>query len=402
MASARLQIAGLFLGALFAFVPLANTCQCGISVEQSPCNSLSTDGVVFLGTVTSIESRPWAEFWSFSKTYSGLSLKQRYSIFRDEVVVNFAVQEVFKGAPAQKLSIRVTKFLGSCGFEYKPGELYFKKGDQYLVYAGKYDGDSNWRTNHCSGTTLASNAVQKIDGYRRLARYRRPLVTGTYMMKSDKQTPAFGQTVTLMNDAGVRLSAPVEHDGSFLLTGISAGMYKLAPTVAKQWAVGFGRGYRIKDGVPINPAIVNVPVDGCAELELIALPDGKISGTVVDETGEPLADAAVQVWNANDVRGLESWWIFRQKTGLHGDFEVRPLTPGKYVVGVYVWSAEQEQRFLHDQTGKPTLWFYPGVLNPERAKAIPLGFAEHHLGLQIRVQWRRRALSNIDRLSSSR
>src|SRR5260370_29005007 len=97
-------------------VHAANACQCA-GVAQSPCNSLSTSGVIFLGTVKTIENRPWMEFWSFSKTYSGMSLRDRLAMFRDEVIVNFSVEEIYKGGPARELSVRVTKFLGSSGFE---------------------------------------------------------------------------------------------------------------------------------------------------------------------------------------------------------------------------------------------------------------------------------------------
>lgn len=267
-----------------ALVHAANACQCDKSVPQSPCNSLSTSAVIFLGTVRSIDNRPWTEFRSFSKTYSFMPPRDQLAAFKDEVIAKFSVQEVFKGEPASELSVRITKFPGSCGFEYKPGELYFKKGEKYLVYAdyagllgGKSGADVHLRTNHCYKNTLASNATEKIKAYRTLSRLQRPLVLGTYNIQTaSKKTPALGQSVTIVpRSGGTRLNAPVQADGSFLLTGVFPTTYTLAPTITKSYRVGFGGGYRISDHVPVNPKTIRVDKDSCTELELVALPDGK-------------------------------------------------------------------------------------------------------------------------------
>jgi hypothetical protein len=374
-------------------VHAAYACQCG-GVLPSPCNSLSTSGVIFLGTVRSIENRPWTEFWSFSKTYSGFSLRDRLAIFRDEVIVNFSVDEIYKGDPARELSVRVGKFGGSCGFEYKPGELYFKKQEKYLVYAGNYGGplldksssDGHLRTNHCSGTTLASYAAEKIKAYRALKGLQRPLVVGVYNMQpeANKKAPASGQRVMLVPSTGARLNATVQEGGSFLLTGVSPMTYTLDPTISKGYRLRFSNGYRIKDRVPVNPETINVGTDSCTEIELVALPDGTVSGTVINSHGKPLSGATVRLWNANSVSGLDHWWG-GQQTDARGKFIQGPIAPGKYVVGVYVWSPDQEKLFLKGQDTKPSLWFYPGVSLPERAKIVTLGFAEHRSGIQIRV-----------------
>jgi hypothetical protein len=374
-------------------VHAANACQCS-GVLPSPCNSLSTSGVIFLGTVKSIENRPWSEFWAFSKAYSDMSWRDRLAMFRDEVIVNFSVEEMYKGDPARELPVRVTKFLGSCGFEYEPGELYFKKGEKYLVYAGIYAGplrdkssaDVHLQTNHCSGTTLASYAAEKIKAYRTLKGFERPLVIGAYNIQpeANNKVPARGQIVTLVPRTGTRLNATVQEDGSFLLAGVSSTTYTLAPTIAKGYRVEFGNGYRIKDRVPVNPETINVRTDSCTEIEIAALPDGKIAGTVINSNGKPLSGSHVRLWNTNDLTGLGYWW-WGEETDARGNFSQGPIPPGKYVVGVYIWLPDQEKLFLQGRDAKPSLWFYPGVSRPDLAKVITLGFAEHRTGIQIRV-----------------
>ena len=379
--------------ALATLVHPANACTCA-GVVPSPCNSLSNPGVIFVGTVKSIENRPWSEFWSFSKRYSGMSLRNRVAVFRDEVIVNFSVDESYKGDPVRELPIRVTKFLGSCGFEYRPGELYFKKGEKYLVYAGIYGGplldrsnsDGDLRTNHCNGTTLASNVQDKIKAYRALKGLQLPAVLGTYNfhVESNKKTPARGQSVTLVPEIGPRLTATVQEDGGFLFTGVPAATYTLAPHASKGYRVDVGNGYRIKDGISINPEKINITPDSCTEIEVVALPDGEISGRVVDGKGRPVPGATIRVWQANEVTALENVWWGRDNDA-RGAFTEGPLPPGKYVVGAYVWSPDQVQRLRKGQDAKPSLWFYPGVSRPEHAKIITLGFAEHRGGIQIRI-----------------
>src|SRR5579862_1490346 len=95
----RITVITLILFAVL--VPSANGCLCKTN-PQTACNSLSASDVIFLGTVKSIEDRPWSEFWSTSKQHSLLSLMSEYAIFRNEVIVKFSVQEVFKGVLARE------------------------------------------------------------------------------------------------------------------------------------------------------------------------------------------------------------------------------------------------------------------------------------------------------------
>jgi len=135
----------------------------------------------------------------------------------------------------------------------------------------------------------------------------------------------------------------------------------------------------------VNPETISIGTDSCTELELLALPDGRLSGTVVDRNGRPLSNVVVRLWHANDITGLDTWWMWDDKTNSRGQFNRGPLAPGKYVVGVYVWSPDQLRRSQHDQNIKPSLWFYPGVSRPKQAKIITLGFADHHSAIRIRV-----------------
>ena len=365
----------------------AAACSCSTR-PISPCNSLSGDGVIFLGTVQAVENRPLSEFVSYFKSHPEFAWQNRYAAFRDEVVVVFEVQETFKGNVSRRAELRVGKYIGSCGFEYKPGQLYFKKGEQYLVYAGETNG--HLATNHCSRTRLASNVAQDIEALRALSQLPAPRLIGQYNVTTDKgkRTAASQGAVTLIGTNGKQITTVVQPNGDFSVTPIPPDTYHVKPTVPKNFRIQWyeeGGAFRLSDGVPINPKTITVQRNGCRQMELHALPDGRLSGTVTDIKGRPLTHVGVRLWDSNNVTGLDHWWGWDQ-TNERGEFEVSPLPPGNYVIGVYIWSPEQEKLFSSgNDTGKPKLWFYPGVANPSSAYKIPLKFAQHRSGLRLRV-----------------
>jgi hypothetical protein len=363
----------------------ATACQCGVG-EATPCASLSNYGAILVGTVQSVDNRPLTEFPRFSKTHSGWSWREQYRMFKDEVVINFSVQEVFKGTHSSQIAVRVTKFLGSCGFEYKPGELYFQKGKQYLVYAGSWDGHLG--TTHCSPTRLATAAVREIEEFRRLRDLPGPRIIGSYNIHNDYevQSPAVGQTITFSSGAK-QIATTVQSDGRFSLTSVSPGTYDVTAAVPHNYRIEwyeFGHAYRIRDQVSVNPRAIDVKTDSCTEIELQAFPDGRISGIVVDPRGKPLKGIAVRVWKANRSVDLDHWWGWKE-TNDHGEFEQSQLPPGSYLVGVYIWPPDQLSSFLAGGSGKPRLWFYPGVLDPKHARLITLKFAQHRSSIRVSV-----------------
>ena len=381
------------LATLLLASELASACQCG-GGNVSSCTSLSLGyGVVFVGTVQSIESAPITDLVKIEKSSPAfapigpthLSLRERYRAYKDVVILNFAVQESFKGVHSPKIAIRVGRFAGSCGFETKPGELYFKKGEKYLVYA--YEWNGNWITNICSPTRLASVAAPQIEELRRLRDLLAPRVVGDYVAVRTKGatiSPS-GQTVTLKGSNGDKIPATVQADGRFWIAGIPPGAYEVSATTPPSYRLRAENAFRIKDRVPVNPQSIRVEPDGCTEMELYALPDGEISGRVLDGRGKPLKEASVRLWNADDVSDLGHWWGW-ERPDEHGTFRLGPLGPGKYVIGVYIWSPEKRKQFMSGSSdAKPELWFYPGVDDLRRARSITLSFAQHRSDILLRV-----------------
>jgi hypothetical protein len=378
------RIRATFLSAIVLFLcgQSAQACLCGGT--RSPCDSLNGDSTIFLGTVESIRGGSFLEFIRFWKAHPEWSWKERLGIFEDILQVTFSVQESYKGSSAKEITIRINKFVGACGFEWKKGDLYFKKGEQYLVYAFKdgdivmTKGDLLWTT-HCTRTRIAKDAQTEIDTLRTIRDLPPSRVLGRYTLWNDAitQSPAVGQRITLTGKNGQQWTDQVRGDGRFWFSGLPADEYHVATTEPGSYALGGFHRYdvRVRDEdlrIRHNPAVISVGAGtSCVEMALTAAPDGRISGTVVDSKGKPLRDVRIRLWDAAKVDDLDRWWI-GYTSDMHGRFAIGPVPPGNYVLGAYVRPPGKQ-----DTAERPALLFYGGVSDPSKSKAISLKFAQH-------------------------
>lgn len=356
-------------------------CQCSGTV--SPCDSLNRPYTVFLGTVESIRSGSLLEFIHFWSAHPEWSWSERLSTFEDILQVTFSVQESFTGTSAKQITVRINKYVGACGFEWKPGDLYFKKGQQYLVYAFKQGdtviakGDLLW-TNHCTRTRAAKDAGPEIDTLRTIRDLRPSRVLGRYTLWNNATTssPAAGQRITLIGKNGQQWTEQVRSDGRFSFSGLPADEYHVATTQPGSYVPGAFHRYDVRAreedrGILHNPPVISVGAASCVEMALTAAPDGRISGIVVDFKGKPIIGARIRLWDAAKVDNLDYWWV-GYTADEHGRFAIEPIPPGNYVLGAYVWPPGTQ-----DTTERPSLWFYGSVPDPSKSRVISLNFAQH-------------------------
>ncbi|MCW3492251.1 carboxypeptidase regulatory-like domain-containing protein [Microbacterium sp. SSM24] len=125
-------------------------------------------------------------------------------------------------------------------------------------------------------------------------------------------------------------SATTAADGSYTVGSLPYGTF----------AVAFGSG----EGVEIVPEYwVDAPsLEAATPLELergevVAGVDeqvqraGRITGVVLDDIGQPVANASVSA-HVEDVPGLEAWTSFGTTSGSDGTFAITSLPPGDYTV----------------------------------------------------------------------
>jgi hypothetical protein len=358
-------------------VQTGHACMCGTS--PNPCNSLNESDAVFVGTVRSIRTISLVESYQYWRTHSEASWGDLRASSGDLLRIDFEVQESFKGASTKEATVTVHRFVGACGFEYETG-LYFKKGERYLVYA--FGDGKALSTNHCSRTRIASDAQGEIESLRRAHQLPPSRVFGQYLLinEATKQTPAAGMHVVLTGKDGGQHSESVDRDGHFIFSGLAPDVYRVTNDYPARFVAGSsGRLRQGDDWVLVNPPGVQLSANGCQEIAIEAVPDGHVSGIVVDDKGRPIANVSIRLWNASNVSDLGHWWGWIA-SDRRGRFDVGKLPPGKYVLGGYVWNPAHKD-VSRDDT--PTLWFYGGVPTAAKSKTISLSFAQRITNVRL-------------------
>lgn len=358
------------------------------------CQAIGLHSAVFLGVADSIEIPSVFGFLKVVSLRSSMSFRNQYWMHSDRVTVVFRVEEWFSGQPQKTARLHINKFLGACGYEYIPGDLFFHKGERYLVYAS--DNNGILSTNHCSKTREAHDKDDaEIENLRRLHRLPSSIVTGTFVLPVvyGPNAPLVGASVTLTASDGHRFTAETEADGGFTFSGLPSATYEIQVDTPRgylvDWAPNSGAFWLTKEGiVPANPRELVVSPNACRDASYTALPNGRISGVAASPRGKLPEPIPIRIWSANRVDTIENYWWARYGTGSNGAFQIAPLLPGSYVVGTYLWPADFKERsndvnYIEHVIPQP--WFYPGTTDPSKAKPITVGFAQQISGIHFVV-----------------
>lgn len=389
---------GLFfwLAVLFFFLSVSDivsACQCS-GPGPTPCQAIGPQSAVFLGVVESIETPSLLGFLKVVSLRSSISFREQYWMYSDKVTIVFTVGEWFSGQPRKTPRLHINKFLGACGYEYRPGDLFFHKGERYLVYAGENNGTLS--TNHCSKTRHAPEKDDaEIASLRRLHDLPSSIVTGTYVLPSvyGPSAPLVGASVTLTSPVGQRFTAKTDADGGFTFSGLPPATYQIQfdtpPGYVVDWAPNSGAYWRTREGIiPANSRELVVASNACRDASYDALPNGHISGVATSPRGKLLEPIRIRIWPANHVDAVENSWWAQYETNPTGAFQIGPLLPGTYVIATYLWPADFKERAKdvdYVLSVVPQPWFYPGTTDAAKAKPISVGFAQQVSGIHLVV-----------------
>jgi carboxypeptidase family protein len=189
-----------------------------------------------------------------------------------------------------------------------------------------------------------------------------------------------------------QLSCITPDNGQFTFSGLAAGKYSLQAQLH-----GFAQAYRGNDDY--STAIVVGPNLDSEHVTFLFDPPAAISGTVMDQEGEPVRDAQVSLFHRGISSGRHRTMMQAQaNTDSSGAFYFGQLRPGTYFVAVsarpwYAVSspAQPPSENSGQSASQPELdvaypvTYYPDSLDPASASPITLaqgGTAEISIGLR--------------------
>ncbi len=164
--------------------------------------------------------------------------------------------------------------------------------------------------------------------------------------------------------------AVTDAGGRFVVENVDPGQYGLSAV-----RDGFGKmeyGARVPDR-PGSPLFLSAG-QHVRDIALRLTPQGVIAGRVLDEEGEPVQYAQIQVMGSRSVRGMRNNSGYASTNDL-GEYRVFGLQPGKY----YLRATDQQQNRMNDaQDRKPGVeaeeghvpTYFPGSTDPAGAGVI--------------------------------
>ena len=349
---------------LLGFPAASFGCTCS-KEPAGTCAGLGTDGVIFVGTVTSGE------------TLAAVSAADPNAPNPEGVVptpiarYHFRVEEPFAGIPAgaKEVDIFSGGDDGDCAFR-------FQAGQRYVVFTHPSD-DGRPFVTICAGTRFASDALALIPQLRAMRDGRRVAsVFGVIrrtnppmLQPTDDPDDPLPHLALRLRSRDDRFTTSTDANGAFSFYNVKAGDYRLTANLPARMDL------TEKTTAGSLPPI-KIPAGACYEYDVDALPTGHIRGSVLGPDGKPLPIASVELYRADaysDARpGL---WRFQ---GSKGGFDFDHVGPGKYVL---VFNRPNRL----DPNAPFRRAFYPGTGEESDAKIIELKDGQDLAKVDIRL-----------------
>jgi protocatechuate 3,4-dioxygenase beta subunit len=221
--------------------------------------------------------------------------------------------------------------------------------------------------------------------------------TGTGILRgrvvaSDTATPIRRAQVRVMSpDIGVK-TALTDARGRFEFKDLPASRFTMSVTKSGFVTMQYGQNRPFEPGRPIELA------DGqLMEKADVSLPRGSVlAGRVVDEFGEPVADASVSAMRMQFTNGRRRLVQSGRNMATNdlGQFRIYGLPPGDYYVSATLRSFDMMMDFAGGPGGPtgsnqsagyaPT--YYPGSPSPAEAQRVSVAVGQELAGLDIALQ----------------
>jgi hypothetical protein len=178
---------------------------------------------------------------------------------------------------------------------------------------------------------------------------------------ADSGAPVRGAEVRLSSRGSYNRLVTTDGDGSFRLTDLPAGEYRLTVSRTGFTSLVFGQRRPLE-----APTTINLSEGETFTANLALTRGGAIHGRVIDQFGDPIAGTRVQVLRSRMIRGQRRLQTMGpgDQTDDTGEFRVYGLPPGDYYVTASTGPADSVRR-------DPPV-FFPGTPNVSDAQSITL------------------------------
>jgi 5-hydroxyisourate hydrolase-like protein (transthyretin family) len=352
----KITISTCALAMFFCLCGESFACECTIS--GPPCQEFWQADAVFVGQVkaTDLKAR-------YEKGKNGEELRAPGG---GEARVTFTIIEAFRGAPGKEVDIFTNDGAHGYGFE---------SGGVYLVYATEYPkGSGKLYTSGCSRTQKYSESSPDIAYAKSLARATPGAVifgTVTYDGEGadlDSRAPLANVRV-IVTGKDKQVVATTDDEGRYKTPSLPAGEY----TVRAE----------LPQGMSGQEQKVTVADRGCADVSFWPRWDGRLSGIVYDAEGRPATGVSIYLVKG-EKRGMD-WMIFAQSDE-NSKYEVKGIQPGRYRIVLQ-----------HIGLKAQTIFYHPGVSDPEKADVISFGEGQviSHFALRLPMLPRLKTIEGV-------
>lgn len=310
----------------------AAACSCAFG-GGAPCQDYWEASAVFIGTV--IEGR--------------LVTVKEGDYERQRRAVRISIDEAFRGVEGAEVEVLTGLGDADCGFG-------FRRAQQYLVYAYRFEIDQKLHTSICTRTRAISEADPDLVYIRGLSkaksgstingevvRYRRNQEDGL------SNEPLSDVKVTI--DGAQKYEAVTDAKGAFRIEAVQPGEYTVVPAAPSGLAT---RGPEKK---------VTVADRGCAVVHFWLESNARISGRVINPEGLPVKNAELFIMVADKEKYRGHW--NSAYSDENGAYSFKLIPPGRYVLQMrYDGMTSQNRPF--------PVMYYPGTLDKSQARIFTI------------------------------
>ncbi|MDT4965429.1 MAG: hypothetical protein QOJ64_166 [Acidobacteriota bacterium] len=348
---------GLSIAAAVLTLCAQSALACSCFSGGPPCQAFANTEVVFVGTPIELTMT------TIKQTVGNREYDYPQRVF------TFRVEEAFRGMPLTEVQIVTGNGGGDCGYDFRIGE-------RYIVYAGHDTAKDTYGASICSRTRPLSEATEDLEYIRSLAtrepgavlsgevrRYGRNLET-----EETEQLGPMSDIEILIEGESRSLKARTDASGHFRASGLSPGKYTVTPLLPQKLNT-----YDLHQETTLKER-------GCSVVSFNVTDNGRISGRVVDASGQPVPRIMLNLIPVSLSNAEHPHSMFDSADD-DGHFELKFVPPGQYLLGIRLngLGSPTDAEKLYPRT------YYPGVARAEEAMIISLGESEVIKDIELRL-----------------